>query len=77
MEAEKSEKVKVKIADDLGELNLGKLDKECFNDPDLRDLLNKTDLDANKMFALGDQKLRLVYSVIYSERLEYERKVFI
>ena len=64
----KSVKVNVKVADDLGEVEFGKLDQEYFKDPDLRDLLAKTALDANRMEGLEDQKLRLIYLVIYSER---------
>ena len=68
LEAGKSFKVNVKVADDLGELELGKLDQEYFKHPDLRDVLAKTALDANRMEGLEDQKLRLIYVVIYSER---------
>ena len=68
LEAAKSVNVNVKVTDDLGELELGKLDQEYFKDPDLRDVLARTALDANRMKCLGDQKLRLIYSVIYSER---------
>ena len=73
--------VNVKTADVLGELELGKLDQEYFNDPDLRDLLDKTALDVTRMKTLEDQKLRLIYSVIYSEKFllkgKREHKVFI
>ena len=68
MEAAKFVKVNVKIADELGELELGKLDEEYFKDPDLRDLLANTVLDANRMKGLEEQTLRLIYSVIYSEK---------
>lgn len=71
----------VKIADDLVELDLGKLDREHFKEPDLRDLLAKTALDANRMEVLEDQQLHLIYSVIYSERFilkaKHKQKVFI
>ena len=59
----------MKVTDDFGQLELGKLDEEYFKEPDLRDLLAKTVLDANTMEGLEDQKLRLIYSVIYSEKL--------
>ena len=68
LEAGKFVKVNIKIADDLGELELGKLDQEFFRDPDLREILAKTTLDVDRMKVLEDQKLRLIYSVIYSER---------
>ncbi|XP_078358075.1 uncharacterized protein LOC144642850 [Oculina patagonica] len=68
LEPAKYFKVNVKVVDDLGELELGKLDQEYFKDPDLRELLAQTALDANRMEGLEDQKLRLIYSVIYSER---------
>lgn len=69
IEAGKYVKVNLEVTDDLGELELGKLDQERFKDPDLRDILAKTVLDANRMEGLEDQELRLIYSVIYSERL--------
>ncbi|KAL9982634.1 hypothetical protein ACROYT_G004703 [Oculina patagonica] len=68
LEAAKTVKVNVKVDDELGELELGKLDEEYLKDPDLREVLAKTALDANRMEGLEDQKLRLIYSVIYSER---------
>ena len=67
-------KVNVKIADILGELELGKLDEEYIKYPDLRELLNKTALDVERMESLEDQKLRLIYSVIYSEKLVLKGK---
>jgi len=74
-------KVNVKIADVLGELELGKLDQEYFKHPDLHELLEKTALDVNRMKSLEDQKLRLIYSVIYSEKFALrgrrEHKVFV
>ncbi len=69
LDAAKTVKVNVKVEDDLGELELGKLDQEYFKDPDLRELLAKTALDADRMKGLKDQKLYLIYSVFYSERL--------
>ena len=59
-----------KISDELGFLELGRLDQGYIRDPDLRDILANTDLDSNKMKALESQKLRLITTVIYSERFE-------
>ena len=67
-------KVKVKNADDLGELDLGKLDQEYIKDPDLRELLDMAALDVQRMESLKDQKLRLIYSVIYSEKFVLKGK---
>ena len=67
-------KVKVKIADVLGALELGKLDQEYIKDPDLRELLDKAALDVKRMESLEDQKLRLIYSVIYSEKFVLKGK---
>ena len=81
LEVGKCVKVKVKISDVLGELELGKLDQEYIKDPDLRELLDMAALDAKRMESLEDQKLRLVYSVIYSEKFvlkgKREHEVFI
>ena len=74
MEAGKSVNIKIKATDDLGELELGKLDQEYIKDPDLRELLDIAALDVKKMESLEDQKLRLVYSVIYSERFVLKGK---
>ena len=82
MEAGKCVKVNVKVSDVLGELELGKLDQEYIKDPDLRELLaDKAALDVKRMESLEDQKLRLIYSVIYSEKFvlkgKREHEVFI
>jgi len=74
LEAGRCVNVKIKIADDLGKLELGKLDQEYIKDPDIRELLDSTALDAKKMESLEDQKLRLVYSVIYSEKFVLKGK---
>ena len=74
LEAGKCVKVNVKIADVLGELILGKLDQEYIKDPDLRELLDMTALDVKRMESLEEQKLRLIYSVIYSEKFELKGK---
>ena len=64
----------VKISFDLGELELGKLDEEYFNDPDLDIILQETELDNGKMKRFEDEELRLIYSVIYSERFQLKGK---
>ena len=63
-------KVNVETSDELGELELGKLDKEYVKDPDLRELLAETSLDTNRMKGIENHKLRLIYAVVYSERFE-------
>ncbi len=65
---------KLKISYDLGELELGKLDEEYFNDPDMDSILQETELDAKKMTRFENEELRLIYSVIYSERFELKGK---
>ena len=60
----------VKISFELGELELGKLDKDYFNDPDLDIILQETELDKGKMKRFEDEELRLIFSVIYSERFQ-------
>ena len=67
-------KVNVNTADILGELVLGKLDQEYVKDPDLRELLGMTSLDVKRMESLEDQKLRLIYFVIYSEKFVLKGK---
>lgn len=74
MEAGKCVNFKIKVADDLGELELGNLDQEYIKDPDLRELLDMTDLDVKKMESLEDRKLRLVFSVINSEKFVLKGK---
>lgn len=74
-------KVNVKLADVHGDLELGTLDQEYIKDPDLRELLDIAALDVKRMESLEDQKLRLIYSVIYSEKFalrgKREHEVFI
>ena len=74
MEAGKRVNIKIKIADDLGGLELGKLDQEYIKYPDLCDLLDMATLDVNRMESHEDQKLRLIYSVIYSEKFVFKDK---
>ena len=64
----------VKISFDLGELELGKLDEDYFNDPDLDIILQETELDKGKLKRFEDEELRLIYSVIYSERFQLKGK---
>lgn len=64
----------LKIRHDLGELELGKLDFEYFNDPDLESILEETELDTKKMTRLENKDLRLIYSVIYSEKFQLKGK---
>jgi len=58
----------IKINEDLGSLELGGIDEEYILDPDLREVLAKTELDINKTGVFEDQELRLITSVIYSQR---------
>ena len=74
LEAGKCVKVSAKVSDVLGELELGKLDQEYIIDPDLRELLDKAALDVKRMESLEGQKLRLIYSVIYSEKFVLKGK---
>lgn len=64
----------LKISYDLGELELGKLDQEFFDDPGLEDILKESELNAEKMERLENQKMHLIYSVIYSERFQLKGK---
>ena len=71
---------KIKINEELGQLELGKMDQEYITDLDLRRILADTELDRNLVKELEGCKLRLITKVIYSERLEVkaerEREVF-
>ena len=62
--------VTVKLHEDLGDLGLGKLSQKYITDPDIRSLLADTALDAKKMEPYEEDQLRLITSVIYSERFE-------
>ena len=55
----------IRMENDLGFLHLGKIDQEYIQDPDLREILEKTVLDSNKTGVFED--LRLITSVIYSQ----------
>ena len=68
------------IADDnLGGILLGRVREEYILDPDLRGILSRAVLDADKMIAYQDHELFLITSVVYSEKLvvvgEREQKV--
>ena len=60
-------KAGIRMKKDLGFLHLGKIDQEYIQDPDLREILEKTVLDSNKTGEFEDQQLRLITSVIYSQ----------
>ncbi|KAJ7376493.1 hypothetical protein OS493_034229 [Desmophyllum pertusum] len=64
----------LKIRYDHGELELGKLDEEFFTDTDLNDILRDTELDPQKMERYKNEKLHLIYSVIYSEKFQLVKK---
>ena len=64
----------LKISYKLGELELGKLDQEYFNDPVLEDILNESELDAEKMKRYENEELHLIYSVIYSDGFNLKAK---
>ncbi|KAJ7394053.1 hypothetical protein OS493_003726 [Desmophyllum pertusum] len=51
---------------------LGKLSQRYIDDPDLRGILTKAELDTNKMKAFEDQKLLLITSVIHSDKFELQ-----
>ena len=53
---------------------LGRIDQEYIRDPDLREVLAKTDLDNVKTDVFEDQQLSLIISVIFSERFEVKGK---
>ncbi|XP_067035741.1 uncharacterized protein [Acropora muricata] len=62
--------VKLTTADHLGVLLLGKIREEYITDLDLRGILSRTVLDADKMTPYQDQELFLITSVVYSEKFE-------
>ena len=53
---------------------LGRIDQEYIRDPDLREVLAKTDIDNEKADVFEGQQLRLIISVIFSERFEVKGK---
>lgn len=65
------------IADDnLRSILLGRVREEYILDPDLRGILSRAVLDADKMIAYQGHELLLMTSVVYSESFEVvdERK---
>ena len=63
--------VTVELRDNQGVITLGSLSQKYINDPDLRGILANAELDANKMKAFPEyDELRLITSVIYSEKFE-------
>ena len=59
---------KIKINEELGYLELGKLDQEYMRDPELRDILASAKLNSVKTETFEGRKLRLITSVVYSQR---------
>jgi len=53
---------------------LGRIDQEYIRDPDLREVLAKTDIDNVKAGVFEGQQLSLIISVIFSERFEVKGK---
>ena len=62
--------IRIKGHDELGFLDLGRVDQEYIPGPKLCEILANTELD--KMVALKGQQLRLITSVISSERVEHK-----
>lgn len=62
--------VTVKLYEDLGDLGLGKLSQKYITDLDIRGLLYTTALDVRKIQPYDEDKLYLITSLIYSEKLE-------
>ena len=60
----------IKLNDDQGILELGKLSQKYIDDPDLREILANTTLDAKKMEMFEGENLLLITSVICSEKFE-------
>ena len=60
--------LELKLADILGDLELGKLTEEYYVDVDLRELLSHAVLDTDKMTPLEGHDLLLVTAVIYSAK---------
>jgi len=65
---------KIKIDEELGDLELGKIDQEYITDPDLRGILADTELNINMMKYLQRCELCLITEVIYSARFEVSGK---
>ena len=64
----------IRLNDDQGVLELGNLSQKYIDDPDLREILAKTALDAKIMHSFTDgDKLLLITEVIYSGKFEMKR----
>ena len=64
--------IRIKGHDELGFLDLGRVDQEYIPGPNLREILANTELDRSKIIAFKGQQLRLITSVINSERFEHK-----
>lgn len=65
----------IRLNDDQGVLELGNLSQKYIDDPDLREILAKTALDAKIMHSFTDgDKLLLITEVIYSGKFEMKRR---
>ena len=66
----------VKVHEEFGNLELGKIHKVYVQDPGLRDILKLIELDSDRAKDIQGHKLRLITSVVYSERLKLRGKRF-
>ena len=55
---------------------MGKIHKVYVQEPGLRDILKLIELDSDKVKDIQGHKLRLITSVVYSERLKLRGKRF-
>ena len=55
---------------------MGKINKVYVQDPGLRDILKLIELDSERAKPIRGHKLRLITSVVYSERLKLRGKRF-
>ncbi|CAH3016473.1 unnamed protein product [Porites evermanni] len=67
---------KVKVNKEIGNLEMGKIHKVYVQEPGLRDILKLIELDSDKVKDIRGHKLRLITSVVYSERLKLRGKRF-
>lgn len=70
--AASDEHAKIRMKDGKGYLDLGRVDRDFIDDEKVRKILANTELDSSKMKAFKDQQLRLITSVICSERFEHK-----
>ena len=59
----------------LVDFQLGRVGQKCILDPDLRGILSRVVLNADKMISYQDQDLFLITSVVYNEKFEVVVKV--